>query len=164
MERPILFVLLDPVSISLFLLSFTSICSLVSFSRIVSFNCCCLFLIWYPVIGSSSCILLRLVGRIFYHHFGRTNLVWITWPCFDIFCFFFLLPVSVVLFLLVVLSVLTAVVFFGLFISMCICVFFLLSKFRFLSKFFLKICFSGLISNSGFVFLFEFLRGIRNLS
>ena len=90
-----------------------------------------------------SCILHRFVGRIFFRYFGR--------------------PISFDLFLPVLLSNLSDVIFFGSFSFHCVLV-----NFSFLSTIACCCCFytylSSLFFHPDFVFLFGFLVGISVLS
>ena len=63
----------------------------------------------------SLCTHHQSVGYIFFRYFGRYCFLWIIWACPHTFWIFFLSPISVTLFLPVVLSALTSVISLGFF-------------------------------------------------
>ena len=77
----------------------------------------------HPLVGLSSCILHLLVGIIFFRNFGISCFICIVWRCISIFWAFFLSPIYFDLFFLIVLSNLSAVLFWSFHPNMSRCIF-----------------------------------------
>ena len=105
----------------------------------------------------------RLVGRMFFHYFGRSFFACIASFFPNIFCVSLLMPVFFGKFLKVLLSILFAVVFFVVFLFYCV-----LANFSFFGDFVCSwsvfLCPSSLISKAAFVILFRFFMEMPILS
>ena len=80
-----------------------------------------LFALYSVVYDLFLCILYWFISRIFLHYFARSCFVCYPWPCHGIFWVSLISPVSFGIFLPVILSVVSDVVFFGYsVVSLCI--------------------------------------------
>ena len=115
----------------------------------------------HPVVHLSSCFLRLLIGRIFFHYFGKSCFAYIGWFCPSIFRFSFLSPIFFDFFLSVVMLVLPLVEFFWSFNFIVLVYIFpssILLLVQVISFFVLP------SSNPAFVCLFGFLGGMPILS
>ena len=110
-----------------------------------------------PSFVSFSSVSWSVYAKNFFHYFGMSCFVGIVWPCRSSFPVFFLSPIYFALFLPVVLSDMSAVVFLRSLRSVPVC-FIVLSCFANFHSFF--ICLSSLISHPGFVFSFGFFESL----